>query len=104
MNIERFTHTLAIEHSMISSAASLSPANASCETQLTRSSYIAVVVFPVSPGGISSIGVWRCVTCRVGKTRASAAVLPSILTRSAGVRNQERFDLLTIPKLGSPQT
>ena len=44
--MERRTYTLATEHNVISSAASLSPASASREIQSMRSSYTAVAAVP----------------------------------------------------------
>lgn len=67
---------------MTSSAASLSPANASCETQSTRSSYTAVIELLGGPDGISGGGTWARVTWRTGKTVASVSVSVLVLTGS----------------------
>ena len=68
---ERWAYTLATEHSIINSAASLSPASASRETQLIRPSYTTGVVFSGGSNSISGVGTRTCVTWRTGKATAS---------------------------------
>jgi len=61
-NTERCTYTLATEHNMISSAASLSPASASSETQSMRCSYVAVMAFPRDSDEMPGVGTCKSVT------------------------------------------
>lgn len=62
MSTDGSTYTLATEHKMINSAASLSPPSASSEIQSTRCSYIAVMALPRGSDGMSGADTCKNVT------------------------------------------
>lgn len=82
----RWTYTLAVEHSIINSAASLSPASASCETQLIRPSYTTGTLIPGGSNKISGVGTRTCVTWRMGKKTASG---PGSILVLSGPENRD---------------